>query len=406
MKSRRHIARQRRTGRAREKGMAFVLALFTLGTLLVAATTALLVGSADIRATRNYRQAAQAHFVAEAGIAHVMQVVNGAGVVNFKADVVDNWGTVFGAGTKNFGPVAGYSYHVDAFQNAANPAGAGTLRATSDGPEGVHNVVVASIVRSNIPNTAPGAVYLAQNAQTDAHFTGNAFQIDGNDRNIDGTLGPNPAVPGISTRNNANTQEAITSLGSIQLDNVTGLGYLAGPPIVPSVMTSGWAPSVAQLNQICTDLLQLPGVVSNSGGNINGNASFGVCDSGTTAPQITHFSSSTTIKANGNAQGCGIMIVDGDLTIQGNLAFKGLVLVRGKTNVQGDTTVTGNATVYGSLWTNDVNLDVGGSAIVQYSSQGLAFANQVTNNTPLPSPIQVVALLDCAALAPGTPPCP
>jgi hypothetical protein len=43
---------------------------------------------------------------------------------------------------------------------------------------------------------------------------------------------------------------------------------------------------------------------------------------------------------------------------------------------------------------------------VQYSSQGLALANQVTNNTPLPSPIQVVALLDCAALAPGTPPCP
>lgn len=406
MKSRRHIARQRRTGRAREKGMAFVLALFTLGTLLVAATTALLVGSADIRATRNYRQAAQAHFVAEAGIAHVMQVVNGAGVVNFKNDVVDNWGTVFGAGTKNFGPVAGYSYHVDAFQNAANPAGAGTLRATSDGPEGVHNVVVASIVRSNIPNTAPGAVYLAQNAQTDAHFTGNAFQIDGNDKNVDGTPGPNPAVPGISTRNNGNTQEAIQSLGAIQLDNVTGLGYLAGPPIVPSIMTSGWAPSVAQLNQIATDLLALPGVVTNAGGNINGNATFGVCNSGTTAPQITHFTSGTTIKANGNSSGCGIMIVDGDLTVQGTLTFKGLVIVRGKTNVQGDTTVTGNATIYGSLWTNDVDLDVGGSAIVQYSSQGLALANQVTNNTPLPSPIQVVALLDCAALAPGTAPCP
>jgi len=406
MKSRRHIARQRRTRRPREKGMAFVLALFTVGTLLVAASTALLVGSADIRATRNYRQAAQAHFVAEAGVAHAMQVVNGPGVVNFQNDVVNNWGTVFGAGTKNFGPVAGYTYHVDALGSVANPAGAGTLRSTSDGPEGVHNVVIASIVRSNIPNTAPGAVYLAQNAQTNANFTGNAFQIDGNDRNLNGTVGPNPAVPGISTRNNSNTQEAIQSLSGIQLDNVTGLGYLAGPPITPSVMTSGWAPSVAQLNQICTDLLALPGVVNNAGGNINGNATFGTCNSTTTAPQITHFTANTTIKANGNSTGCGIMIVDGDLTVQGNLTFKGLVLVRGKTNVQGDTTVTGNATIYGSLWTNDVNLDVGGSAIVQYSSQGLALANQVTNNTPLPSPIQVVALLDCAALAPGTLPCP
>jgi uncharacterized protein (DUF342 family) len=58
------------------------------------------------------------------------------------------------------------------------------------------------------------------------------------------------------------------------------------------------------------------------------------------APQITHFTANTTIKANGNSSGCGIMIVDGDLTVQGNLTFKGLVIVRGKTNVQGDTTVT------------------------------------------------------------------
>jgi hypothetical protein len=399
MKSRRHIARQRRTGRAREKGMAFVLALFTVGTLLVAASTALLVGSADIRATRNYRQAAQAHFVAEAGIAHAMQVINGPGVINFQNDVVNNWGTVFGAGTKTFGPVASYTYNVQAFGSVANPAGAGTLRATSNGPEGVHNVVVASIVRSNIPNTAPGAVYLAQNAQTDATFNGNNFQINGNDRNLDGTPGPNPPVPGLSTRNNGNTQEALQSLSGVQLDNITGLGYIAGPPIVPSVMTSGWAPSVAQLNQICTDLLALPGVVSNGGGNITGNQQFGT----ESTPVITHFTANTTIKATGNSTGAGIMIVDGDLTLEGSLDFAGLIIVRGQTNV---TTVTGNATIYGSIWTNDVHLDVAGSSIVQYSSQGLALANQVSQNTPLPSPIQVVALLDCAALAPGTPPCP
>jgi hypothetical protein len=118
---------------------------------------------------------------------------------------------------------------------------------------------------------------------------------------------------------------------------------------------------------------------------------------------ITHFTANTTIKATGNSTGAGIMIVDGDLTLEGSLDFAGLIIVRGQTNV---TTVTGNATIYGSIWTNDVHLDVAGSSIVQYSSQGLALANQVSQNTPLPSPIQLVALLDCAALAPGTPPCP
>jgi hypothetical protein len=398
MTTRRHIARQRRTARPRERGMALALALFTVATLLVAASTAFLVGSADIRATRNYRGAAQAHFVAEAGIAHAMQVVNGPGVLNFQNEVVNPWATVFGTGTKTFGPVAGYSYSVQALASATNPAGAGVLRSTANGPEGVRNVVVAQVVRTNIPNTAPGAVYLSQNSQTNATFNGNNFIIDGNDRNFDGTAGPNTPIPGISTRNNSNTQEAVTSLNNSQLDNVTGLGYLAGPPIVPSIMTSGWAPSVAQLNQIAQDLLLLPHD-NYAGGNINGNAVFGTPQ----APRISYFSANTTLQANGNSSGAGVMIVDGDLTIQGSIEFKGLIIVRGQTNV---TNVTGNATVYGSLWTNDVNLTVGGSAIVQYSSQGLALANQVSNNTPLPSPIQVTALVDCSALPPATGGCP
>ena len=386
MKSRRHTPRQHPTARPREAGMALALALFTVATLLVAAATAFLVGSADVRATRNYRGASQVHFVAEAGVAHAMQVINGPGVVNFQNEVVNQWPTVFGTGVRNFAPTPGYTYWVQAFANATNPMDLGVLRATADGPEGFHNVVVAQIERTDIPNTAPGAVYLSQDAETDVFFQGSSFEINGNDVNLDGTPGPGAAVPGISTRNNGNTQEAIQSLNQQQAQDVTGLGYLAGPPTVPSVMTSGWAPSVNQVDQIAASLLALGGVVLNNGGNITGNASFGTCNSTTTAPQITHFTASTTIVANGNAEGCGIMIVDGDLTINGDLNFKGLVIVRGATHV-GDSSVSGNATVYGSLWTTDVELNVGGHAVVQYSTQGLALANQVTNNTPLPSPI-------------------
>jgi hypothetical protein len=128
----------------------------------------------------------------------------------------------------------------------------------------------------------------------------------------------------------------------------------------------------------------------------------------TAAPQITYLSASTTIKGNGNASGAGILIVEGDLTIQGSFDFKGLVLVRGKTQVTSsyDTEITGNATVYGSIWTNDVNLNVGGSAIVYYSTQALALANQVAGGSALPSPLVVTSLVDCTDVPAASNGCP
>jgi hypothetical protein len=399
--TRRHSARRQRRARPREAGIAFVIALFAVATLLVAASTAFLVGSADVRATRNYRGAAQVHIVAESAIQHALQVVNGPGIVSFQNEVVNQWPTKFGVGPKPFGPIAGYTYTVQALASPANPSDLGTFVATANGPEGVRNVVVAQILRTNIPNTSPGAVYLAQDAQTDATFKGTAFMINGNDRNFDGTPGPNAPIPGISTRNDANTQEAISSLGSGQATDVQGLGYLPGPPTVPSVMTSGWAPSVDDVNSIASSILTDPqyALVTDASGQINGGDVFGTVS----APQVTHFTGNTTMKAGGNASGAGIMIVDGDLTITGNFSFKGLLIVRGSTNI---TDTTGNASVYGSLWTNEVNLQVGGSALIQYSSQGLTLAGLVGPNTPLPAPIQVTALVDCSSLPPATGGCP
>jgi hypothetical protein len=399
---RRGIARitDRRSG---ERGLALAVALFALATLTVTASTSLLVGGAGLRATRNYRGATQVHFAAESAISEAVQAINGPGVVHFENDVVTPWGTLWGTSARSFA-LGGFTYTVTPFATPGNAANAGRLLATATGTEGVRNTVVATVLRSNIPSTAPGAIYLATDDPTNATFNGNAFAIDGNDHNYTGGAGPAPPVPGISTRNDGNTQEAINSLGGGQSDNVTGLGYSVGPPIVPSVKTSPAAPSTAQLDQIAADILARPGVVTNSNNQINGNATFGT----TVTPQITYFNGAggVTIKANGNASGAGIMIVEGDLTIKGNLNFKGLIIVRGRTQVIGDTEVTGNATVYGSIWTNDINLVVGGSAIVFYSTQALALANQVGGGGALPSPIAVTALADCAQLAPGVGGCP
>jgi len=168
---------------------------------------------------------------------------------------------------------------------------------------------------------------------------------------------------------------------------------------------SPWSqPLTAPADGEVTDLLARPGVVSVSGTEVHGTATFGT----EAQPQITYFnnSSGVTIKANGNSSGAGVMIVEGDLTIQGSIEFKGLIIVRGRTQVIGTTDDTGNATVYGSLWTNDLNLTVGGSALLYYSTQALSFANQVSGGGALPTPIEVTSLIDCSQVVAGTGGCP
>src|SRR5438093_425485 len=308
----------------------------------------------------------------------------------------------WGAGTHTFGPVSGCTYTVTPVASATDPTNAGRLIATANGRESVHNVVVANVVRSDIPSTAPGAIYLANDQATNATFKGDSFSIDGNDHNYTGGAGSAPPVPGLSTRNDANRQEAVASLDAGQKDNIRGLGF-SSSPLTPSIMTSPAAPSIAQMNQIIDDLLALPSVVPYGDNNINGHADFGT----NAAPQISHFTNANgvTIKANGDATGPGIMIVEGDLTIQGNLNFNGLILVRGRTSVQ-VTEVIGNATIYGTLWTQDIDLNVGGSAVVNYSTQALALANQVGNTHPLPSPLKVLSLADCGMMPSGVGGCP
>ena len=48
---------RRRAARHGQEGIALPVALFTMAALLMVATTALLVGSSGVRATRNYRGA-------------------------------------------------------------------------------------------------------------------------------------------------------------------------------------------------------------------------------------------------------------------------------------------------------------------------------------------------------------
>ena len=398
---------QKQSGRRHsQRGIAMAISLFALTAFILVVATSMLVGSADIRATRDYRRTAQVHFVAESGILHAIQVANqavGIGVENFQNDVVDNWNTSWTPSTKTFTALPGFTYSVLALPNDAN---SGYFRATAFGPESATNTVVASVSRSVIPSTAPGALHLANAGNTNCTFTGNGFSISGNDENYsDGSPGPGAPVPGLSTLNATNAQEAINSLNNQEKHDVTGLGF-SSDPLIPSVRTSPGAPSADQIDAMVASLLSDPNVVNQAGGTVNNSSSLQgwQCNNNDHAPipQTTHFTGDTTFRANGNISGEGILIVDGNLTLQGTIDFKGLIIVRGTTNVTSDTDVTGNASIWGSLWTTDINMVVGGSAFIQYSTQALALANQVGQGRALPSKLVVNWIVDCAAVPAGT----
>jgi len=420
-----------------------VLALFTLALLAMVASSSALIGSTSVRATRNYRGASQVHFVAESAIAEALQRLDGPGVVNFQNEVVNNWSTYWPTGAHAFGGATGYTYTVTTPAAAGDPNNAGRMIATADGPEGSHNVVVANVVRSDpfgggssgsgssgsggqgSGGGPPGAVYLATDTSTDSRFYGSGFHIDGNDINYTGGAGSRPPIPGIATRNDANTQEAINSLNSSQRPLVRGSGYSSGPPTVPSVRTSPAAPSVAQMNQMISSILGRPRPPDILLGNIIGTNTWGTPAS----PQITHLTGvAGVLTLSGSATGAGVLIVEGDLVVLGSLNFDGLVLVRGQVIIDAlpvvpslipnTGSVIGSLTVYGTLWTQKVVFNASGTAQVYYSSQALAVANQSGSSGSssssssggglgaLPAPLMVTSLVDCTQVPAGVAACP
>ena len=329
---------QKQSGRRHsQRGIAMAISLFALTAFIIVVASSTQVGSADIRATRDYRRTAQVHFVAESGILHAIQVANqavGIGVENFQNDVVDNWNTSWTPSTKTFTALPGFTYSVLALPNDAD---SGYFRATAFGPESATNTVVASVSRSVIPSTAPGALHLANASNTNCTFTGNGFSISGNDENYsDGSPGPGAPVPGLSTLNATNAQEAINSLNNQEKHDVTGLGF-SSDPLIPSVRTSPGAPSADQIDAMVTSLLSDPNVVTQAGGTVNNSSSLQgwQCNNNDHAPipQTTHFTGDTTFRANGNISGEGILIVDGNLTLQGaatmSAGANGVAVVRG-----------------------------------------------------------------------------
>ncbi len=382
MKTHRSIIRDQR-------GFALFSVFLLLILLLTLGTASLVYSTLDMRSTAHYTSGNQALFSAEAGIIHALRSINSTGVIDFQNDIVERWDQVYGAATKTIPGYPEMGYNVSITADTADPINRGSLVAIGSAPLRGRRVVRVALKKSGFVGV-PGAIYLAADAVT-SEFEGTSFDIDGNDHDTSGNLTGGDAKPGIATRNETVTDSVIGSLGDGQKAKVRGQGFSLDP-LTPSVLTTD-GPSVNDLDQIVSDILSTPGVVTTGQQAFAGNEVFGTLE----APQVTYMTN-TDVILNGTAQGAGILLADGSVTINGTLDFVGWVIVRGNTvinatgNPDDDTWNLGDATILGSIWTANLSIKVGGNAIVDYCTSCLQLVDGIAPpaNHLVPRPMSVV----------------
>ncbi len=222
----------------------------------------------------------------------------------------------------------------------------------------------------NLPNPA-AAVYL-HDPLANTTFNGNAFRVNGNDVNLDGTPGPNSPLWGIAI--NGDPSQVISQLGNQQMDNVLGAGGF------PSVGT--YTPPDPDFIQGIIDALspQAGVTLNNYGGTYTGN--LGNWQTGNYL--ITK--SNGNLSIGGGSQGAGVLLVDGNLTISGGWEYVGYVFVTGQVIVSGGG---GGSRLRGALFvggdvlqggSSGTDLTVNGTIDLLYSSQALAFVSEALGN--------------------------
>ena len=188
---------------------------------------------------------------------------------------------------------------------------------------------------------------------------GVAFNIDGTDRNIDGTVSANPPVAGATIVSPGTTSTLLSGLTSAQQNRITGAG---GTPSAAVTSTSydvgtiaGWARSIA--NNYIT-----PGSYSST--------SFTYGNAAANDWQVTMCDGDLSL--TGNLDGAGILVIMGDLEIRGDINFTGLVVVTGKTTIRGGGS---SSTIRGGLIAGGDML-LKGTVDLQFSSQTLNTVGQ------------------------------
>ncbi|MGH7152137.1 MAG: hypothetical protein ACREIU_15635 [Planctomycetota bacterium] len=218
-----------------------------------------------------------------------------------------------------------------------------------------------------LPLTVPAALTILD-PNADVNFAGNAFRVNGNDTNLNGTPGPSSPVYGIAI--DGATSLVGTQLSGQQRDNVTGVG---GFPSLTS-----WTPETPGWLQGLVD--QMEPLAHNRFVNYSGTFSGSLGNAAAGSYLITHSLGNLSVGGTGGSSGAGVLCVEGDLNISGSFSFVGYVFVTGMIRMTGGgsgSDIRGAVFVGGDVQQSTsggtvFDASIAGSIDILYSSEGLA----------------------------------
>ncbi|MBI5646281.1 MAG: hypothetical protein HY962_05055 [Ignavibacteriae bacterium] len=240
--------------------------------------------------------------------------------------------------------------------------GVDTVRITSAGTYADSTRVVSAIARlSSLFPTVQSALAVYGDTVAISN-SGKSFLIDGRDYRIDGTtLSGNPPVWGVGTEDPKIADYLKTSI------NTGG--------IAPNVQGQGGAPSVGVFSgdsiKVLRDLYKSMATRTLAPGKYSGNAVYGTLAN----PEIVYIPGD--LNWDGNIEGAGILVVDGQLDLRGKVSWKGIVIaIAGGLTIDlgasGTPSLLGTTLVGNSNALNLTHVKINGNPSVKYSYETVA----------------------------------
>jgi hypothetical protein len=217
-----------------------------------------------------------------------------------------------------------------------------------------HQVIVTALREPAVLPKVNGALYISSDTLA-VQLQGN-LDIDGNDRNIDGSPGSESPMPGIAVDDAGDSAYVINNLQPNIANDIEGLG---GSPSVQTVGdTTNWL-------EVSENLIFSADYTVSTGTYTTGTVL------GTFAePKITYVTGD--VDFSGTATGSGILIINGNVTFSGQFTYYGMLIVYGQSSIT--TNIVGNGGIYGStaLVGDNVDIKSTGNASFFYSSQAIS----------------------------------
>ncbi len=196
-------------------------------------------------------------------------------------------------------------------------------------------ITIAQQTNLSLPNIDGAMSVYSESNRFQLDVQGSGFNIDGNDTNLDGTPGPEPALPGLHTSSNLTRNTILNSsrskISPAELDSIKGRGYIAGS--TPSVEVD---PSLVQpdFEQLVKDFKANATRRYNDEVEIEHSVTWGT----PTSPEVVYINSEEEMEIEGSLTGYGILIINAEeededeflIDIRNNLNWTGLVILSGE----------------------------------------------------------------------------